>query len=243
MTIYRTINDVPNEFFKEVPVVIPTYNQLTYTKNTIERLQDFNLTNFIILDNGSEYPPFVKWIRESNYPVVVDGKNPGPRNFWVNPEIYNRLPEQFIVTDPDLAYPSDLPKTLVGDLIELSELHEWSKVALGLNTEPAVKLYGMVKDWEREHWRTILTYTTTGDPVYQAKTDTTFALYNKNFITRPYALDWNGDFFSSPRVCGKYLCDHLGWYLERNIPEDEYRFYVQNASKSISSTLAQTHRN
>lgn len=236
--IYDSIDNIPEIFFENVPVVIPTFNQLTYCKNTIFRLKDFGLVNFIILDNGSTYDPFLEWINDIEYPVLVDNQNPGPREFFVNMSIWNRLPEIFIATDPDLEYPSQIPASLVEDMIELSESHNWSKIALGLNTDPEDEMYPMVKDWERSYWTDIIAHTKYGDPIYNAKTDTTFALYNKKYVRRPGDLNWNGDFFVSPRICGNYLCNHLGWYKNINISDNEHDFYKSNASAWASTINA-----
>lgn len=228
--LYNSFIDIPEKYFTNVPVIIPTFNQLSFCKNTIKRLKDFELTNFIILDNGSSYPPFVNWLTETEYPVVVYRNNPGPRYFFTNPEIWNRMPQHFIVTDPDLEYPQTIPTSLVSDMIRLTNEEGWSKVAIGLDTEPTEKMYDMVKSWESAYWQTIIKYMPSGDPVYDAKTDTTFALYNKKYVSRPGDLGWNADFFTSPRICGNYMCRHLGWYIEKDIPQEEIDFYEKNAS-------------
>jgi len=228
--LYKSFADIPEEFLTEVPVIIPTFNQLTLCQNTISRLQDFGLKNFIILDNGSSYLPFVNWLEQTEYPVIIYYDNPGPRNFFISLNIWNRLPQHFIVTDPDLEYPLTIPTSLVSDMIELSNRKAWGKVAIGLNTEPADKMYDGVKIWEAAYWRTIIEHMPSGDPIYAAKTDTTFALYNKKFISRPGDLNWEGEFFISPRICGNYMCQHLGWYIDKGLPQEEVDFYEKNAS-------------
>lgn len=233
--IYNKIEEIPTHFFAGTPVIIPSYNQLYYIKNTIKQLKRFGLENFIILDNGSTFRPLVKWFVGTQVPVVINSSNPGPRDFFTNVEIWNRLPNYFIVTDPDLEYPEAIPETLVNDLIQLSEKHEWPKIALGLYKEDAKNMVPMVKDWEVDYWKNIIAKTESGDPIYEAKTDTTFALYNKKFVTRPFDLSWDGDFFTAPRVCGKYLCKHWGWYYKKPVPNDEYRFY-KNTITHWSST-------
>lgn len=241
MAIYRSISDVPDNFFQGVPVVIPTFNQLTFCKNTIARLKDFGLNNFIILDNGSTYQPFLEWLNHSEYPAVIDFRNPGPRDFWANSEIYSRLPKNFIVTDPDLEYPESIPISLVSDLLEISKKNGWHKLGLGLSREPADKMVPLVNDWEKNYWINILAHTPSGDPIYEAKVDTTFALYNKDFVRGPGVLEPEGEFFTAPRICGKYICIHLGWYLDAKVPIEEHSYYFENAAK-WASTIRETKR-
>jgi hypothetical protein len=74
-------------------------------------------------------------------------------------------------------------------------------------------------DWEERHWSQELNpLRPGGDPVYRAKTDTTFALYDKSFF------DPN-DFFASVRVAGRFTCRHLPWYRNNMLPEEEEQFY------------------
>lgn len=222
--LYKEISEIPEKYFSNIPVIIPTFNQLWYCNNTINQLKRFGLNNFIIIDNGSTYTPFIKWTRDCEHPCVMNYNNPGPRDFFVNKAIWERLPDIFIVTDPDLDYPDSVPSTLVNDLVNLSSEHKWPKISVGLTTDPADEMYEPVKNWEADYWKDIIAYTQYNDPIYRAKTDTTFAVYNKKFITRLFDLSWDGEFFTSPRVCGQYTCKHWGWYYETPVPKDEYDF-------------------
>ena len=228
--IYSKIEEIPSHFFAGTPVIIPSFNQLYYIKNTIKQLKKFGLKNFIILDNGSTYPPIIEWFEKTNTPVVIDLSNPGPRNFFINPSIWNRLPNYFIVTDPDLEYFNSIPNSLVKDLIEISEKYSWSKLALGLYKDYSKDIISMVHQWEASYWKNIIAETIYGDPIYEAKTDTTFALYNKKFVTRPFDLSWDGDFFTAPRICGRYVCKHWGWYYSNPVPKEENNFCKKTAT-------------
>jgi glycosyltransferase involved in cell wall biosynthesis len=228
--IYPNIDQIPKHFFAGTPVIIPSFNQLYYMKNTIKQLKRFGLENFIILDNGSTYPPLIKWFEQIDAPVIIDLSNPGPRNFFTNQDIWNKLPNYFIVTDPDLEYSARTPDTLVQDLIEISETFSLPKIALALDTSDKEEMVPMVEDWEVEYWKEIIARTKYGDPIYQAKTDTTFALYNKKFVQRPGLLAWDADFFSAPRVAGRFSCKHWGWYYKKPIPKEEYEYYKNTAT-------------
>lgn len=238
---YNSVKEIPSHFFANTPVIIPSYNQFYYIKNTIKQLKRFGLENFIILDNGSTYRPLLKWFAGTPIPVVINSNNPGPRDFFTNPEIWDYLPNYFIVTDPDLEYPNAIPDSLVEDLKEISEENFWPKVALGLYKEDAKNMVPMVKEWEVDYWKNVIGYTKNKNPIYEAKTDTTFALYNKKFVTRPYDISWDGNFFTAPRVCGVYLCKHWGWYYKKPLPKEEYTFY-KNTITHWSSTEHELRR-
>ena len=232
---------MPERFFSGVPVIVPTFNQMTFCKNSISRLRDFGLNNFLILDNGSTYEPFVEWLRESENPVIIDFTNPGPRNFWLNSEIYSRLPKNFIVTDPDLEYPESIPTSLVSDLVEISNSFGWHKLGLGLSLERSDKMYPQVNEWEKDYWIDVLAHSSSGDPIYDAKIDTTFALYNKDFVQEPGVIEPGGEFFTAPRICGKYTCIHLGWYTEKPVPIEEQLYYLKSVTK-WASTIREVKR-
>lgn len=233
--IYNKIEEIPAHFFSDVPVVIPSFNQLYYIQNTIKQLERFDLKKFIILDNGSTYPPLLKWFEKIDIPVVIDLSNPGPRNFFINQNIWNILPNYFIVTDPDLQYNHKTPNTLLKDLIEISELMKWPKIGLALDTSEENKMVPMVREWEKDYWQLKIATTKYGDPIYLAKTDTTFSLYNKKFVSRPGVLAWDADFFTCPRIAGNFTCKHWGWYYEKPVPKKEEEFY-KNTATHWSST-------
>jgi hypothetical protein len=50
-----------------------------------------------------------------------------------------------------------------------------------------------------------------------------------------------GEFFMAPRVCGRYICDHLGWYTEAPGPIEEHLYYRENATK-WASTIREAKR-
>lgn len=222
--LYRNMSEIPEKHFGNIPVIIPTFNQLWYCKNTIDQLQRFGLYNFIILDNGSTYMPFVKWMNDCEYSCVINYNNPGPRDFFVNMEIWNKLPDIFIVTDPDLEYPDEIPSTMVNDLVNIATEKSWPKISLGMTTDPVEDMYEPVKNWEADYWKNIIAYTDGNDPIYEAKTDTTFSIYNKKFVRRVGYIGWDGEFFIAPRVCGRYTCKHWGWYYNNPVPEKEREF-------------------
>ena len=73
-------------------------------------------------------------------------------------------------------------------------------------------------DWERQFWEKQVGSTSSGDPIYKADIDTTFALYNKKFFQRERL-------YEAVRVAGRYTCRHLPWYKDIGMPGDEEERY------------------
>ena len=199
--------------------VIPVRDQVTMLRSTIENLGRFGLKRFLILDNGSTYPPMLKFQKETDIPVFVFATNPGPRYYSEEP-IWKLLPEMFFVTDPDLGYPPEIPETVVSDMVGLSEKHKWGKVALALNKDCkelfTENVRNGVDSWEGHAWGEVVDTLPGGDPVWKAYTDTTFHLNNKKYYR---------DFYTAPRVGGRYTLHHYGWHTVRPGPAEEYAYY------------------
>ena len=47
---------------RDVPVLIPAFNNPTYLRKMIEQLRGVGLPNIIVVDNGSDYPPFLDYL-------------------------------------------------------------------------------------------------------------------------------------------------------------------------------------
>jgi glycosyltransferase involved in cell wall biosynthesis len=215
----------------KMPVIIPVFNQKWFLENTIEKLRRLELSNIIIFDNGSTYPPLLHFYLKTEIPVCVFPSNPGPRHFAKCSAIWQQLPNIFIATDPDLEYPDEIPKTVVQDLIDLTSKHKLGKIGLALDISQE-KLYtknvaSSVRDWEGKFWQKIIDTTPGGDPVYKAKIDTTFALYRKEFYP-----NWS---HKAPRLAGRYCCYHYGWYKDRPGPQVEHEYYDKHKAKWSST--------
>ena len=76
-------------------------------------------------------------------------------------------------------------------------------------------------EWEAQFWKNPIGVTSTGDEVYDAVVDTTFAVYNKRFFDP-------ANYLKAVRVGGKYTCRHLPWYKDRIVPQEEEAFYRAN---------------
>jgi glycosyltransferase involved in cell wall biosynthesis len=222
-------------------VIIPVFNQKWFLENTIEKLRRLELSNIIIFDNGSTYPPLLHFYHETKIPVCVFPSNPGPRHFAISYAIWQQLPNIFIVTDPDLEYPDEIPKTVVQDLIDLTSKHQLGKIGLALDRSQenlyASNLVHHIRTGEDNFWKKIIDTTSRGDAIYKAKIDTTFALYRKEFCTKWKFEETRvaGLFFKAPRVAGRYCCYHYGWYKDRPGPQVEHEYYDNHKTKWSST--------
>lgn len=216
--------------------IIPTFIQKTYLKNTINQLSKFKINNFLIIDsysNDEDMYNYLKSIESDKVKVIYLKENLGPRYFYTNKELYNSLPQNFIVTDPDLKYNESLPKTFVLDLLKLTEEYKVGKAGLALDISQSQKITEECRLWEKKYWSNKIGYTKYNDPIYKADIDTTFAVYNKEFIKN---TTFPGDFFKSIRVAGKFTAKHLGWYIQKNIPEEELKRYKENQKWSSTES-------
>jgi len=217
-----------------IPVIITVFNQETYLKNIINQLNKLNLNDLIILDSGSSHPSFKSYLSTLKSASVITLKeNLGPRHFYENKDIYNSLPDNFIVTDPDLDFNKDLPQDFLNDLIDLSEKYEVGKVGFALSISKTEDIFEESREWEEKYWKKIVGETRCGDKIFKADIDTTFALYNKKYIKN---TSFPGDFFKALRVAGRFTAKHWGWYKEQPIPESELNYYKNFQKWSFTET-------
>ena len=63
-----------------IPVLIPVFNNPTYTRTFVNQLKVLNVENIIILDNNSTYKPMLELLNdlENEHQVIRLGYNRGP---------------------------------------------------------------------------------------------------------------------------------------------------------------------
>lgn len=220
-----------------VPVLIPTFNNSTYVRRIIPQLHDIGLKNIVLVDNASTAPEMLTFLQSVQNDVIVVRRdhNAGPRDLFMSAENYNRLPEIFCITDPDLEFNSALPDEFLLELIDATEKFKTGKagMALDIADREAMRdedfIYGnrpyKIWDWESQFWRHQVGTTPAGDPIYNAPIDTTFAVYNKKYFRPETHL-------LGVRVAGRYTCRHLPWYKDVAMPASEEEYYRQHQKYS-----------
>jgi hypothetical protein len=224
---------------KSIPVIINSFNQLHYLKNSIECFVKNGFKNIIILDNGSTYPPLINFYNqisvhsnENVTPLVLYyNANRGPRYFH-QLEIFRQIcPFIHIFTDPDIGF-DILAPNYCSYLLELSHKYKMFKVgsALRLPTGDELKpdMYlstgrgnekMSVQEWESQFWLDEVE-----EGVFKAPIDTTLHLFNPEYFNNSTA------FISGLRVALLgFQVKHLPWFKNDPVDIEEATFYKKYA--------------
>lgn len=118
------------------------------------------------------------------------GGNPGPRHFAQNKAIFDTLPPLFIVTDPDVRLGSRFPSDGILTLTEVSMELGVGKVATVLKIPEQespekcffVGRWQTIDKWKAQFWKEKVKNSLDLE-IFCAQTDTTFALYNKQYFS------------------------------------------------------------
>jgi hypothetical protein len=243
MPIYNDILDVlkkiPDNADKEiipeiVPIVIPTFNTVSYLKSMIDQLEERAWTNIIVADNNSTYPPMVEYLNKlsDTHNVVLIGENLGPRVFTENKEICSNMPKYFIVTDPDLIFNKSMPITAINKMRRIVDMYDVSKAGLAIeiyDPEERARFFDadQVDRWERNYWSRKIERYPEKDPLYAAPIDTTFCLYNRDkFLSEIDSVAGRMTCNTSAlRIAGRFTCQHMGWWKDQPLTKEEHEFY------------------
>jgi hypothetical protein len=237
--IYNNISDLTKTPTpQEMPVIIPTFNNISYLKLMINQLEKFNINNIIVIDNWSTLPGMSQEldIIGQKYTVVKKFTNNGPREYYQNKELFKWLPEKFILTDPDIKFNENLPNNFLESLAEVSEKYNLYKVGFALDIEMnhldgdtnireiMFDQFLTMYQWELQFYSNSLGLINE-NPIWSAAIDTTFCLVNKNFFK-----DDENDPMKIKNLCarigGDFTAQHYGWYNNPPVSKDEYEYYL-----------------
>jgi len=213
---------------KDIPIYIIAYNNLYYVKNMIKQLEKYT-KNINIIDNNSTYLKLLNYYEdEYNYNLIKMPENYGYL-VYLN-QLYEILPEKFIITDPDLELNPNLPYNFIDELDIISEKYKIWKVGFAIDIFDNSKIFyekdyfnnKSIYEHESQFWENKIE-----ENIYVAPIDTTFCLCNKKYYK-------NDSFTPSLRIAGNYTTKHLPWYIEnwKKIPKDEIEFYIKNNNSS-----------
>lgn len=227
----------------EIPVIICSFNRLYYLKKIVKQFNKL-LVKPIILDNNSNNKKLLKFYKDNNkkkFFLIKLFKNFG-HNVIYEKFIYNALPNVFAYTDPDISLNKKLKKNFLLFLKNLTEKYKVQKAgfAIDINSIKKIKLrighrnknnkiisrYIDVKKFEKNYWKILLQK---NPSIYKAKIDTTFAVYNKKYISK--------DKFDGIRVADNFTCKHLPWEKNNKEPIIELDNYKKKKRKDISATI------
>jgi len=216
----------------DVPIVVVCYNNYRYVENTLKQIRALNCDyykNILIMDNCSNDPKTIEFLNAVDVKVIHNSTNAGQ---WIttqcNVDVYNSLPEKFILTDPDLEMNVNLPSNFIELMVDLSEKYKCNKIGFALDISDYDKMYQFeyykgknIYDWEMQWWEERIEEA--DYELYRADIDTTFCLVNKKY---------GG---SDIRIAGNFTAKHLPWYVNNKVLSlTEVYNHVSNTT-SISS--------
>jgi len=230
-----------------IPIIIVCYNNHKYVENTLVQILKINpeyYNQIIIMDNLSTDAETIQFLRdkEDSVKVIYNDTNNGPRvNTSCNQHVYDKMPDKFILTDPDLEFNENLPSNFIEILSELSDKYNSHKIGFALRIDDfedmfpsktyafcaILRLHQNIYEWESKFWTKKLP--DENFELYEADIDTTFALVNKK-ISPGFHI----------RVAGNFMARHLPWYINKhdilNIDEKCKLYRSQSKISTISKT-------
>ena len=215
-----------------IPVIINNYNRLSMPLQLLAFLEKCGFKNIIILDNNSTYPPLLDYYKTCKHKVIRNNQNLGHLALWKAGLYHQYKWDYFVYTDSDVVPIDECPLNFISKFKEkLSKYTELDKIGFGIKIDD-LPSYFTLKDsvvkYEQAYWSKEV------EPgLYDAKLDTTFALYkplsNMKF-DEVYTL-------KSFRFGHPYLIKHLPWYIDASNLTDEDANYINTSN--ISSSFSQ----
>lgn len=209
----------------DIPIVINSFNRLTYLRRVVDFFAKRN-HKLIILDNNSTYEPLLDWYKTSGIEVLYLKENYGHKAIWVN-DFHKKLGEYYVYTDPDIlpteAFPNNWMEYFV-ELLKKNYKDDPVKIGCALMYKDIPAHYEL-RNWvvcaESKFWNEQI------DPnIYRAPVDTTLALY-KQTRKLPRAR-------RALRVAGDYIARHLPWYEDTSKLTEEQTYYLQSIKSDPS---------
>ena len=146
----------------EIPVFIICYNNHLYVKQTIEQLKKYGVHNIHVIDNNSPWVETQLYLNSIEHEVEVIRFAVNYTSHVIYNVLWDRLPDKFIVTDPDLLYHPEIPSNFIQILDDLSEKYQAYKVGFALDISEPEELYQdiyakddkeyTIHSWEEQFW-------------------------------------------------------------------------------------------
>ena len=105
-----------------IPVIIISFNNHDFVKNTIYQLKKFKVKDddIVVIDNASNWDESRQFLDTLSCRVIRNSENMG-HLCWACPEIFNVLPDKFCVTDPDLQFHPNLPSNFIAIMSSIAD--------------------------------------------------------------------------------------------------------------------------
>lgn len=209
------------EQIRQIPIIINNFNRLDCLKQLIHSLEKHNLTNILILDNHSTYPPLLEYYATCPYPVHRLDENLGFLAFWKCGLYQEKYASgYYVLTDPDVVPDESCPLDFMQHFYNLLQHYPGlDKVGFSLRIDNIPNHYDKkaeVIQVEGPYWEKPV-----NNQYYAAPVDTTFALY------RPGVK--GGFWLRAGRTFPPYTALHLPWYADSANPDAETLYYRNQA--------------
>lgn len=210
--------------FKNIPIIINNFNQLTYLKKLVSFLEEKGYNNIYIIDNASTYPQLLEYYSTSKHEVIYLKENIGYKALWETSLFKKFRNSYYVYTDPDVLPIEDCPDNFLEYFYNLLQKYKRAqKVGFSLKIDDLPSCFknkGQVIKWEKNFWNKEL-----DTNIYSAPIDTTFALY------RPFAHGEANFVELNIRTGYPYQARHLPWYNNSEKLTDEQLYYISQCNK------------
>ncbi|GGF51839.1 hypothetical protein GCM10011519_27340 [Marmoricola endophyticus] len=221
----------PVGFDPAMPVFVVCRDRVSSLLRLLGWLDDEGMTNIVLVDNASTYPPLLRFYERTHHRVVRLGANLGHHAAWdagLVDSVAGRKP--YVVTDPDVV-PEEAAHGAVRTFIRLLNRHPtYVKVGFGLRIDDLPDQYAGkqdVLDWEASAWQHAI-----GPEVFHAPIDTTFAVYRPS--VRAPTLG------PAIRTGGRLVARHEPWYVDSARLDEEERYYRDHARADVTTWAGPT---
>jgi len=219
--------------YQKIPVIVICWNNLSFIKNFVDQMNNYP-NPIILLDNNSNFPPIFDYYKQiqkelpNKVKVMLLEENYGHEVYI---KLKEKLPDLYILSDPDLQINPEMPQNFAEIMVNLSEKYNAYKVGAALDISDSEKFIQCDKythnkniyDWESQFWEKSIP--DDKYELYSADIDTTFCLVNTKYKEKNANI----------RIAGDFTVKHLPWYkdyIKNNTPKDELEHWKKNNKSS-----------
>lgn len=229
---------------KDIPFIIPNFNQLTYLRGLINQIRFYYPDNWIyVIDNGSNYEPLKKYYRQLNADTDFSGEVLSfPANdfignlnhFLIDP--VNHF-DYYVISDPDLSIHPATPPNFLEIFKTAIDVYGFHHAGFGLRVDD-LPPWNPKAGWIRGDELALLNSRATqiehegvGYAGFKAPIDTTFALYKRD--NGGWSAPMSGEAWGN--CIRLFELQHLPWYLSKEHLNDEMKNYFATCLKRDDS--------
>lgn len=227
------------ENIKNIPLIIPVFNQLTYTRNLINWFRWYYPDNPIyIVDNGSTYMPLRDWYSSHDDAYIFEYKE----NSFINNlklslgglvKLRGKL-DYYIISDPDIMPHPNTPPNFLEIFKDAIDNKGFHRSGFGLITDDLPEELNereMIIGNEKELLNQPIPffYKDKRYDGFKAPLDTTFCLYKRD--NGGWSSPMNGnDWGNCLRL---FKAHHMMWYLRPDSINEEMDYYFKSAKYRV----------